>query len=318
MIDVDLDLRGWTPVAVRADGETPTVDWADLRGMSFDDPFLEQTVERAMRDPYRLLFQRSTPLGDLRRVPELVESLPPSGFVFHMSRCGSTLAAQMLGATGSTLVVSEPDPLDAVVTASGPVEELALLVRGMVAALGQPRSAAQRHYVVKLDAWAVFRLPLLRRAFPEVPWVFLFREPHEVLASQLRQRGSHLVPGVLPESMSGVPADRAIAMPPEELCARILARFCEAALTDADERTLFVDYTTLPQSVPDVIAPWFGIECGPRERGAMLGRARSDAKTPTVPFDRRADAFDDRIRAAVAEHLAPLHARLRSAEERAA
>jgi hypothetical protein len=310
MIGVELYLRGWTPVSVRPGDGGPTVDWAFLDGIDFDEPFLEQTLERAMRDPFRLLFQRETPLDVLLRVPELVDALPPSGFVFHMSRCGSTLASQMLAATRSTLVVSEAAPLDAIVSANGREEDLVPLVRGMVAALGQPRSAEQRRLVVKLDAWAVVRLPLIRRAFPDVPWVFLFREPGAVLASQLRQRGSRLIPGVLPEEFSGVSSEQALAMPPEEFCARVLARFCGAALDNADELVLFVDYDDLPAAVPDVIAPWFGIDCSPHEREVMLERASRDAKTPTMGFDPRNDALDQRARHAVAEHLAPVHARM--------
>ncbi|CAN0474150.1 unnamed protein product [Discosporangium mesarthrocarpum] len=36
--------------------------------------------------------------------------LEPSGFVFHMSRCGSTLMANLLGSSASNLVYSESRP----------------------------------------------------------------------------------------------------------------------------------------------------------------------------------------------------------------
>ena len=38
----------------------------------------------------------------------------PSGFVFHESRCGSTLAANMLGGVPGAMVLAEPPPLWAV------------------------------------------------------------------------------------------------------------------------------------------------------------------------------------------------------------
>ena len=43
--------------------------------------------------------------------------LPPSGFIFHMSRCGSTLAARMLAASPRNIVLSEADPIDYVLRA---------------------------------------------------------------------------------------------------------------------------------------------------------------------------------------------------------
>jgi hypothetical protein len=310
------DLTGWTPFVVRPREGRPTVEWRYTAGIGFDDPFFEQTMERTVRNPFRLLFARESALEDLVGVTGTLDAIEPSGFVFHMSRCGSTLAAQMFAARRDTLVLSEAAPLDAVLGADPDV------LRGMVAALGQRRTPEQRHLVVKLDAWAVFHLARIRAAFPDVPWVFLFRDPVPVLESQLRQRGSYLIPGMLPESFTGISAERAVAMPPEELCARVLATVCETALDAADPDALFVDHALLPRAAPDAIAPWFGIPCPPAERRRMLERARSDAKTPGLPFDSVRDGgdrgVDPRIRRAAEEHLAPVYARLRSVAERAA
>ena len=45
----------------------------------------------------------------------------------------------------------------------------------VVAALGQPQHPEERALFLKLDAWHTLELPLLQRAFPGVPWVFLYR-----------------------------------------------------------------------------------------------------------------------------------------------
>ena len=307
-----LDLAGWTPSVVRRRDSGPTVEWRYTAGLGFDDPFFEQTMERAVRNRFRLLFARGSTLEDLSRVPGTVDAIEPSGFLFHMSRCGSTLAAQMFAERGDTLVVSEAAPLDAVLGADPDV------LRGMVAGLGQRRTPEQRHLVVKLDAWAVFHLPLIRAAWPGVPWVFLFRDPVAVLVSQLRQRGSYLVPGMLPESFTGISAERAMAMPAEEFCALVLARICEAALTNADDHALFLDYATLPGSAPDVLAGWFGIPCSPAERATMLERARIDAKTPSVPFDPKPrPPADERVRRVAHDHLEHVYSRLQTVAGRA-
>src|SRR5947208_3470516 len=41
-------------------------------------------------------------------------ALEPDGFVFHQSRCGSTLAARMLGALPRSTSVSEAPPIDSI------------------------------------------------------------------------------------------------------------------------------------------------------------------------------------------------------------
>jgi hypothetical protein len=40
------DLRTWTPIALTVEPPEPTLDWCDLRGVSFREPFFTQTVER--------------------------------------------------------------------------------------------------------------------------------------------------------------------------------------------------------------------------------------------------------------------------------
>ena len=74
----------------------------------------------------------------------------------------------------------------------------------MVAAFGRRRGGRERHYFIKLDSWHTLALPLFRRAFPSVPWVFLYRDPVEVLVSQMRQRGAQTVAEIIPPSFYGI------------------------------------------------------------------------------------------------------------------
>ena len=57
----------------------------------------------------------------------------------------------------------------------------AALLRAMIAAFTGRLGGENRHCVVKLDSWHVLALPLFRRAFPQVPWVFLYRDPIDVM-----------------------------------------------------------------------------------------------------------------------------------------
>jgi len=88
-------LRVWTPIRIRANGAEPLVDWA-IVDEPFTDPFFEQTVERAMQHPFNAVFAQRTPIGALEDLASVEPGLAPSGLIFHMSRCGSTLVAQML------------------------------------------------------------------------------------------------------------------------------------------------------------------------------------------------------------------------------
>lgn len=272
--------EGWAPIRVH-ERDVPVVEWCWLDGIGFDEPFFVQTVERAFRMPFSLLFHRETPIDELAALPA---GLTPSGFIFHGSRCGSTLVSRMLAAAPRTLVLSEPLPVDQVLRARASESERTRWLQAMVAALGRPRRGDEHSYVVKFDAWNARSLGLVRRAFPDVPWVFLFREPLEVLVSQFRQRGAHMVPGALDPALFGLARDAITRMPPEEYCARVLASIYRSALEHRDAGALFVDYRELPGAVFERILGAFGLDSDEAERTRMLELAGRDAKNPNLPF----------------------------------
>jgi hypothetical protein len=273
-------LDGWAPIRVH-ERDVPVVEWCWLDDLGFDEPFFVQTVEHAFRTPFGLLFRRETPIDALEVVPP---GLEPSGFVFHGSRCGSTLVSRMLASARQLLVLSEPLPVDQILRARAPETERARWLRAIVAALGRPRRGGERAYVLKLDAWNACSLGLVRRAFPDVPWVFLFREPLQVLASHFRHRGAHMVPGVLDPALFGLDRHAIARMPPEEYCARVLGAIYRSALEHRDARALFVDYRDLPGAIFDRIIGAFGLDLGDAELTRMRELAGLDAKNPHLLF----------------------------------
>ena len=244
-------------------------------------------------------------------------SIGPLTFVVGTGRCGSTLLSQMLAAIPHNVVVSEASPIDAVVQARRTrpdlgVEQHAAWLRWMIGAIGQPRSGEERHCFVKLDSWHVLALPLFRIAFPTVPWIFLYRDPLEVLVSQLKRRGMHMVPGLLDHAF-GFDASHA-TQPPEIYCAQVLERICGGVLREyAPDRALLVDYRQLPAAMWTDVLPHFGVACSADDRAAMATAARYDAKQPGLPFisDTAANrnVATEMVRAA-AQQLSGLYARL--------
>jgi hypothetical protein len=304
------DLAGWTPIRVH-DREEPVVEWCWTDGIAFDEPFFVQTIERALKTPFSLLFRRQTLIDDLdEREPELL----PDGFIFHVSRCGSTLISEMLSAVPEHLVISEPIPVDNVLRLPAAEAVKVRRLRAIVSALGRRRRGDERAYVLKLDAWSACHLSIVRKAFPEVPWVFVSREPIEVLASQFRGRGAHMVPGALDPGLFGLAADSLAQMPPEEYCARVLASICRAGLEHRDKRALFVDYRDLPEAVFDRILAHFGLACSEHERARMAEVARFDAKNPHLFFadnrETRLPGVSPALREAAARFVQPVYEEL--------
>jgi hypothetical protein len=320
--ETPLPPAGWLPIrASWQDGEL-CVHWSYFGNERLRHPFFEGSVQRCLFKPFNRLFGHTTPIA---RLPEWLRAHPPlrpSGFIFHMSRCGSTLVSQMLAALAHTVVVSEASPLDAVVRARHARPDLSedqhvLWLTWMIGALGQARGGDERHSFIKLDCWHTLALPLFRRAFPSVPWVFLYRDPVEVLVSQVRMPGTQMIPGIIGPDLFGIEAAHA---PPrsEDYYARVLAKVCEPVLrhySGAPEGGgLLVDYRELPSALWTTIMPHFGVPVSDLDRAAMAEAARHDAKAPGFEFaadsNAKQQAATEATRAAADHWLGDLYRRL--------
>jgi hypothetical protein len=159
-------------------------------------------------------------------------------------------------------------------------------------------------------------LPLFRRAFPDVPWVFLYRDPVEVLVSQMRQRGMQMVPQLLPPGFYGIYGiDPAEPINAEDYCARVLGVICRAAIDHhGSGGGLILNYRRLPQGMWTTVLRHFGISCGEEERLSIQRAAQRDAKSPFMPFvgdtEAKQRAATANVRRAAERHLGALYDRL--------
>lgn len=309
-------LDGWLPIRVDWKQTPPLVDWGHVGSRRFTEPFFEQTIDKCLRHPFNLLFRHQTSLETLTEWQIARPGLPPSGFIFHMSRCGSTLIAQMLAALPQNIVISEAPPIDGILRAklrNATEEQQVAWLRGMLSALGQRRNGDEKQFFVKFDSWHTFDLPLIRRAFPEVPWIFLYRDPLEVMVSQLKQRAIHLVPGLV--ELAGLDFASAAQMSAEEYCARALSCTCAAALEQFPTGNgRAVNYTELPEAVCSSLSKHFHLDHTAAELDQMRHVAQFDAKSPSMFFAANAAKPNNELSALVREmsarFLDPVYAEL--------
>ncbi|HEV7659863.1 MAG TPA: hypothetical protein VGO55_08460 [Allosphingosinicella sp.] len=308
--------REWLPfqIAASRDGSLG-IDWAHFAGAAPGPSFFANAVRRALARPLNRLLRCRTGLDDfIDRAPG--DPRAPDGLIFHMSRCGSTLVGRMLAAMPGTSLVSEAAPLDGIVhlawRADWPEARRIAALRAMVGALGRRHAG---RYIVKLNAWHALALPLFRAAFPDVPWLFLYRDPAEILASQMAERGTELTPELVPSRLYGI--ENGTDYPAEVYCALVLERIGAAALAQREAGGgLFVDHAELPGAVAGAILPHFGIVPDEAKGAAMAPIAGRDAKHPARPFTLRTAAIDPKVRAAADAHLAATHAGLKAVHGR--
>lgn len=300
----------WLPVAIVPSMGTLAVDWLHFAGHPLSDSFFEDSLRRARSLPFNRLVRPRTPLQSLA-APEGEALRVPTGFVFHQSRCGSTLVSQMFAADARNVVVSEAPPIDSIVQLAAartdvPIEQRVDLLRLIVGALGRDRLNGAGHYVVKLDSWHTLALPLFRMAFPDTPWIFLYRDPVEILVSHARMAGAQTVPGALPFEPYGI--EKTAEMHPDDYAARALGRTAEAVIENFGlGGGMLVNYAELPDAVEARILPHFGILPDEQARTALAAAACRDAKAPLERFapdsDAKQKAANEKLRANAALHM---------------
>ena len=282
--------HGWVPIRLAWLTGRLQVEWCWLGSEPFVHPFFDVTIEHAQRLPFNGLFTHRTSIDGLTAWHAASPGIPPTGFIFHMSRCGSTLVSRMLAASPENIVISEAGPIDSLARAVAiPEETRSAWLRAMVSALGQRRAGHETRYFIKFDSLATDALPFIRRTFPEVPWIFLYRDPEEVLASHLREPGAAMSPGIVRgPAVIDAPFAETLSMSLEEHAARIIGTVCRIACQSADngagQAGLLVNYTQLPEAVWIGIAAHFGIHSSAAEIETMKSIAGFHAKHPRAKF----------------------------------
>jgi hypothetical protein len=215
--------------------------------------------------------------------------VPPTAVVFHESRCGSTLIANVLGAStySQSRVYSEsPPPVAALKACEGEgatcdVGAQSALIQDVFYLMGRTTRPIQpQHVFYKIQSVGVKSIEAFAKAMPNTPWVFAYRDSIEVMMSHFKnyQRGNPLSQNFLPVCLRsyGEPNQPALlkeiveakertveSLSHEEYCAAHLASLCESAIREYDRaKSLpnapprwFLNYNELPYDVWEHVLP---------------------------------------------------------------
>lgn len=286
----------WLPYNIRYDHAQLVVDWCNIADDCLEDPFFDQTIHRLLRlTPDR---SRSTLFKTLSNINSKKTARRPTGFIFHMSRCGSTLITQMLASLRQVVVFSEPAILEtllrnaysAVATSN---EQKQWLLENIIQAFLGYKAGGQGAFI-KFSARAILDYPLITQAYPSLPYIFVYREPVEVLVSLIGTQADRLPPGLDKASLLNDDSQTISRMRPAEFWARVVANQCAAALEMCGcSQPLLVNYSQLPEIVWTDIVNFFGIVLSVEDVERMREVLTRNAKEPRKPFsDDRANKRD--------------------------
>jgi hypothetical protein len=287
---------------VRFDWPGRRVELLDLAGAEYREPFFHETVARWRRDHPEA---RSIEL-DLPAFIAAVRVEPiraPSGLIYHVGRCGSTLLANMLAVPRDHLVLKESLALNAVLSQvihwgydAGEVRRAQWegFARLVFSYLAWPAPGTERRLLVKLSSWAIVLAGTLDRLLPNTPAVYLHREAEAVVGSMLatppgfdnlRSQPRHIAARFFPSL-----ASEAGDLSPLRFYAHVWRSVVEQVLAQPAGRLLVLEYgdlTTDPGGTARRVLDHFGlrVEADAADRMAALQRVYAKDPRGSERFD---------------------------------
>ena len=188
----------WVPVAINPEAGG-MIYFADLGQYSYQEWqhifSVQHLAEQAAIKDYF-----ATPAG-LLDIPDLgLDAIQPRGMIFHVSRCGSTVFGKALARAEDIGIINQPAPLqygfwsyisnewnsraDAEI-GNNPLNTTRF--RNIVQLLCQARIPEEKTLFIKFISWNSLYFHFIHSAFPEVPCLFMYRNPIEVVASVARE-----------------------------------------------------------------------------------------------------------------------------------
>lgn len=269
----------------------PLVNWLYAGNEKFDAPFFEETIAQCLSHPYNSSrFKSVSSLESMLEWAGMLPDVQPSGIIFHVSRCGSTLLSQLTGLDEDYTTLAEVPFFDELLRLPFRLKntgttECGLLLRAAVKFNGARRNN-EKHLLIKADSWHIFYYDLLRGLFPETPFVLLYRSPDEVISSHRLHRGIHMVPGLIEPELFGFTDERIPEMTLDEYAAAVLESYFTAFADIAvnDPMALLMDYSQGAMPMIEALGKHLQLAWTEQHLLRMRERSRFHSKKPDQDF----------------------------------
>lgn len=261
-------------------------------------------------------------LGELSLPGPLV---PPTGFIHHVGRCGSTLLTCVLARSRRHLVYGEAKPHNQIWNFLGspwpppPTPDALHLYRQLVLVMNRRRLPGYTASFIKYANWNVGAWRFIRAAFPGTPELFVYRDPLEVLVSCAKGHMGFVSDRRQPflTWATGLTAEQTHACSDLDLERRIVVQCFTAGREACAAGMRCVEYPHITAANLPALLDFFGVSAPADELALMQSQFAFYSKggKPAQPFtpdaaDKRRTASPE-VRAAAAGELAELYEELR-------
>jgi len=284
------ELNNWLPINLFEEENTLLCRWLNFATERYTEPFFDETIQKCRRLPENRHLQKSaSTIEMLNEWSASVNALTPDAFIFHVSRCGSTLMAQLLGINDQHTVLSEVPFFDEILRLKFrgiDANDIDDLYKASLIIYGRKRNNESRLFI-KTDSWHLLFYEQLRRLYPDTLFVLLYRSPVEVIRSQKKVRGMQSIPNVIQPQLFGF-AENDITYDLDQYMSKVLEKYFEKLLLIAksDKKILLCNYADGVANHTKKIMELTGIIPSEMEEKKMRERMEYDGKRPQFVYEK--------------------------------
>jgi hypothetical protein len=319
------------------EAEFCAVDWDIYKNHPWNYPKYRDVVSKSEKcKNTRIVVNLKLLVDEVRRydrrgsTKSITESLDPN-FIFHESECGSTLLANALAYSNPEehRVYSEAGPVISALRICGENFEhctaatAATIFQDVIYIMSRvPSQSGESRLLFKMQSSATTSIQLVQDSFPKAPWIFVYRDPEEVLVSHLNIR--HVSRAKCLQSKSHPPHSvndflYSFGLSVKELtdelyCAIFIGCICDSALTAVETSGTtgkLLNYDNLIEDfITDLALNHFGLNLGTKEVRRMehtrtiYSKSREEEIAWVADSAKKQDLATDAIRKASTDYLA--------------
>jgi Aspartyl/Asparaginyl beta-hydroxylase len=283
----------WIPTQLLKKEDTWFAKWLYLDGKQFTEPFLADSLAKCKAHPLNVAsLKNESGLKEMVEAAQNIDFVPPTAFIFHVSRCGSTLLSQLLVTDERNIVLSEAPLLDDVLTLDKkqpdmPQIEIDDALQAAIRFLGKKRTGLEERLYIKLDSWHGAYHQILRRLYPNTPFILLYRSPEEVFYSHQKQRGIQAVPGMVDPTLFGLKPDEIIGMDLDFYLGKVIESYFDSFINivKTDEKAFLINFNDGVDNMIQQFSDITNLQFGEETLTKMTRRSHYHAKHPKQIFE---------------------------------
>lgn len=282
-----IELANWIPWKLSG----TSCRWLFLGDKKITEPFFEDTISACRnlsenQKPYKVI----SGMDMMAEWAGNINAISPSAVIFHVSRCGSTLLSQLLAMIDSNIVLSEVPFFDEVIRLNNKkVFDNDVVQKYLVAAIkfyGQKRNEHEKNLFIKTDSWHLHFYKEFRNLFPDGPFIFLYRNPGEVILSHQKRRGMQSVPGLIEPEVFGFSKEQIKETNLDAYMIRVLESYFikMIEIVKADDNVLLCNYKEGIHNIVNKINNILNLDITEEAEKSLTDRSRFHGKYPQQLF----------------------------------